>query len=153
MGPLPNTDHVELRDESFTLFEKFPLRETYLNPSLLYNGGLDDVVRGMFGQKAQHVHRFTTEEIRGRLMQRFFQNHGYDLTAMSIQRGRDHGIPPYLQWRKFCNLPIPDSWEDLKEFMKEEYVDSLRDVYLAGLDFGHLNQFNYPKLDLGRKYT
>ncbi|PRD25837.1 UNVERIFIED_CONTAM: Tpo [Trichonephila clavipes] len=55
-------DNVELRDETYELREELSLRDTYLNPSLLYNGGLDDVIRGMLGQKAQDVHRYTTEE-------------------------------------------------------------------------------------------
>ncbi|GFX65609.1 peroxidasin homolog [Trichonephila clavipes] len=150
-------DNVELRDETYELREELSLRDTYLNPSLLYNGGLDDVIRGMLGQKAQDVHRYTTEEIRGRLMQRYFQNHGFDLTAMSIERGRDHGIPPYLYWRTFCNLPIPNSWEDLYQWMKKEYVDSLRDVYLSIEDIdlipGGLGEFHEEGSLVGPTYT
>ncbi|GFR24013.1 peroxidasin [Trichonephila clavata] len=150
-------DNVELRDENYELREELQLRDTYMNPSLLYNGGFDGVIRGMLRQKAQDVHRYTTEEIRGRLMQRYFQNHGFDLTAMSIERGRDHGIPPYLQWRKFCNLPIPNSWEDLYQFMKKDYVDSLRNVYLSIEDIdllpGGLGEYHEEGSLVGPTYT
>ncbi|GIY69340.1 peroxidasin homolog [Caerostris darwini] len=120
---------VELRDENYKLIDNILLRETYLNPNVLYDRGFDYVIRGMVGQKAQQVHRYTTEEIRGRLMQRFNQNHGYDLTAISVLRGRDHGIPSYLKWREFCKLPVAKSWKELKQYMKKDYVKTFSDIY------------------------
>lgn len=36
-----------------------------------------------------------------------------DLVALNVQRGRDHGLPPYLEWRKICGLPKITSWKQL----------------------------------------
>ncbi|GIZ04218.1 peroxidasin homolog [Caerostris extrusa] len=105
---------VELRDGNYKLIDNILLRETYLNPNVLYDRGFDYVIRGM---------------IRGRLMQRFNQNHGYDLTAISVLRGRDHGIPSYLKWREFCKLPVANSWKELKQYMKKDYVKTFSDIY------------------------
>ncbi|XP_021358723.1 thyroid peroxidase-like isoform X2 [Mizuhopecten yessoensis] len=39
--------------------------------------------------------------------------HSLDLPAINIQRGRDHGIPPYVEFRGVCGLNVPASFSDL----------------------------------------
>lgn len=45
---------------------------------------------------------------------------GMDLVAINIQRGRDHGMPPYTKWRKICNLPEAKSFNDLSDVMSAD---------------------------------
>lgn len=43
---------------------------------------------------------------------------------------RDHGVPPYTVWRKFCGLPEVKDFEDLKSFITNQIVvDNLKVVY------------------------
>ena len=39
---------------------------------------------------------------------------GLDLIALNIQRGRDHGIPGYVEYRRICQVGPSDSFNDLR---------------------------------------
>ena len=45
-----------------------------------------------------------------------------DLGALNVQRGRDHALPFYNQWRQYCNLTFAITFDDLKEEIKSEQV-------------------------------
>ena len=57
-----------------------------------------------------------------RLFQGENETHGMDLVALNVQRGRDHGLPPYLEWRKICGLPTISSWKMLVPIVSEPQV-------------------------------
>lgn len=45
---------------------------------------------------------------------------GFDLVALNIQRGRDHGIPGYVKYREICQVGRARSFEDLSVNMSPE---------------------------------
>ena len=45
---------------------------------------------------------------------------GVDLLSLDIQRGRDHGLPPYCQYREYCGFGKVDTFEDLAPLIPEE---------------------------------
>ena len=54
-----------------------------------------------------------------------------DLAATNIVRGRDHGIPSYAEYRKYCELSLVNNFEDLKYIMPEENIRKLKSVYTS----------------------
>jgi len=42
---------------------------------------------------------------------------GMDIVSLDIQRSRDHGIPSYTQFRKYCGLKEIKNVQDLSQIM------------------------------------
>jgi len=54
---------------------------------------------------------------------------GVDLVAVNIQRGRDHGLPSYPNWRKVCGLSPVNNFADLDSIMNKRTAQAMRTVY------------------------
>ncbi|XP_012941550.1 peroxidase-like protein, partial [Aplysia californica] len=52
---------------------------------------------------------------------------GFDLVALNIQRGRDHGLPPYTKFRNFCGLRPLTGFNDVEAL--GPFVAELGNVY------------------------
>ncbi|XP_070802404.1 eosinophil peroxidase-like [Pituophis catenifer annectens] len=92
-------------------FSKTPLHLTFMAPwRIVAEGGIDPIVRGFMADYAKLMRQdqMMVEELQERL---FEQLHyiGLDLSALNLQRGRDHGLPGYNAWRRFCGLSAPSN--------------------------------------------
>ncbi len=56
-------------------------------------------------------------------------SYGFDLFALNVQRGRDHGLAPYHQWRELCNLSPVEDWIDLEKEMRPTSLAVLKRIY------------------------
>lgn len=54
---------------------------------------------------------------------------GLDLVSLNIQRGRDHGLPAYTEWRQYCGLTPADTWEEMAQAVDGESLRSMRAIY------------------------
>ncbi len=103
----------QMRTPYSNVIEEFNLREHFFNLDLYYreNGrGAEKLLNGMLHQPARSIDHFVSQDVT----QFLFGNVngiGQDLLARNIQRGRDHGLAPYNEYREFCGLPRACSWD------------------------------------------
>ena len=62
------------------------------------------------------------------------ENFGQDLLAINIQRGREHGLPPYNEFRTACGLRSLTSWSNRPKELEDDYWQQLRAVYESVYD-------------------
>jgi len=115
------------------------LLDSYFNPQAIISTGLDPVIRGMLQDTQAAVDVVFVNDLRNYLFGPP-GNGGLDLTAINIQRGRDHGLPginmfrdnyelpPYTEWSQIN--PDPTVWQSLAATY--QYIDDC-DVYVCGL--------------------
>ena len=85
-----------------------------------------------------------------------------DLMAINIQRGRDHGLAPYIYFRKFCGLDtdllggLAKKFSDLVNIDKEQR-DRIISVYISTFDIdlfvGGISENPQPGSILGQTLT
>ncbi|XP_048386969.2 peroxidasin homolog isoform X1 [Stegostoma tigrinum] len=109
-----------------------PLHKAFFSPFRIVNeGGIDPLLRGLFAVPGKM--RIPTELVNTELTERLFSMAhavALDLASMNIQRGRDHGIPPYNDYRVYCNLSSAHEFEDLKNEIKNPQIrEKLMNLY------------------------
>uniref|UniRef100_A0A182J2E0 Uncharacterized protein n=1 Tax=Anopheles atroparvus TaxID=41427 RepID=A0A182J2E0_ANOAO len=92
-------------------------------------GSLHRLLRGMVNQRALKRDEFITAELTNHLFQTKSFPFGLDLAAINIQRGRDHGLPAYVNWRGPCGLSGVKDWSDLERVMGPASTNRLRKAY------------------------
>nr|XP_020506368.1 eosinophil peroxidase-like [Labrus bergylta] len=146
--------HLMVQPFMFRLNETYEEHPEYPSPLLhkafftpwriTHEGGLDPFIRGLVGRTAKlnmpnsRMH----DELRD-LLFKFSERMALDLAALNMQRGRDHGLPGYNAWRKFCGLSQPKNLAELtkvmgnlelaKKLLKLYGTADNIDVWLAGV--------------------
>ncbi|OUS29762.1 hypothetical protein A9Q99_08000 [Gammaproteobacteria bacterium 45_16_T64] len=88
-----------------TEYGHLALRNAFFAPyRLTTEGGIEPILRGLAHQVHQGIDIYVIDDVRNFL----FGNPGsggFDLAALNIQRGRDHGLPSYNDVREGFGLP------------------------------------------------
>ena len=85
------------------------LAEAFFNPQHILDEGIDSVLRGLAAQAAQRIDNYVVDSVRNFLFGPPGAG-GFDLAALNIQRGRDHGLADYNTLRTAFGLPAVASF-------------------------------------------
>jgi Animal haem peroxidase len=80
------------------------LADAFFNPTQISSVGIEPYLRGLAKQRPQEVDAYVVDPVRNFLFGPPGAG-GFDLAALNIQRGRDHGLPRYNQVRMAYGLP------------------------------------------------
>ncbi|MEM8500398.1 MAG: peroxidase family protein [Pseudomonadota bacterium] len=117
-----------------------PLRNAFFSPwRIAAEGGLEPILRGLAAQRCQTIDSYLVEDVRSFLFGDPSDG-GFDLAALNIQRGRDHGLPSYNQARQTLGMEparnVTDITSDteLRQRLRNAYtsVDDI-DLWVGGL--------------------
>ena len=85
---------------------------TFFNPKAITSTGIDPFLRGLAKQVPQQVDPFIIDAVRNFSIGGV-RNSGFDLAALNIQRGRDHGLAGYNQVRIDLGLAPKATFADM----------------------------------------
>jgi hypothetical protein len=116
------------------------LRHAFFTPQrLIDEGGIEPLLRGLATQAHQAIDVFVVDDVRNFLFGPPGAG-GFDLAALNIQRGRDHGLPGYNEVRRAFGLRPARGFRDISSSsevsrrLQDAYgsVDNI-DVWIGGL--------------------
>ncbi|XP_005812067.1 eosinophil peroxidase-like [Xiphophorus maculatus] len=101
-------------------FPSVPLFKAFFTPwRVIFEGGIDPLLRGLIGRPAKlnTQDHMMVNALRERLFQ-FVMQLALDLGSLNMQRSRDHGLPGYNAWRRFCGLSQPSNQAELAQVLR-----------------------------------
>ncbi|CAG2168134.1 unnamed protein product [Oppiella nova] len=118
----------------------FLLRNKFFEMSDIWLGNSQGVLRGLIeGQSENSVDPFIVTDVKDFL---FFnprtttngkmvitQPSVIDLSAININRGREHGVAGYIYYLEYCTGVAIKSWSDLTQFISDSRIQRLKSVY------------------------
>lgn len=140
-----NEDIEFFGDDGRAVFDEVALREAFFNPDLLKETGIDSILKYVASSTSQEIDLQVVDSLRNFLFGEPGQG-GFDLVALNIQRGRDHGLADYNTVREAYGLERVESFADItsdvgvQETLAALYgsVDNI-DLWVGGLAEDHLD--------------
>ncbi|XP_067863990.1 myeloperoxidase-like [Heptranchias perlo] len=103
-------------------YPNLPLHNSFFSPwRIVDQGGIEPILRGLLANpaKRQKQNRMVVDELRQHLFE-LTSRLPLDLASLNLQRSRDHGLPGYNAWRKFCGLFEPKSVRELTAVLRNK---------------------------------
>ncbi|TWU01936.1 peroxidase family protein [Neorhodopirellula pilleata] len=121
------------------------LADAFFNPSEIQAEGIDSILKGLASTPQQEIDTRLVDDVRNFLFGPPGAG-GFDLAALNIQRGRDHGLPDYNAAREAMGLARAETFADVSSdtdvqarlALAYESVDDI-DVWVGMLAEDHVN--------------
>lgn len=121
--------YLQLISKSRRLVGTVRMSDWFNRPLILeIDNAFAKLTRGLTSQEMDYSDQFWDNEITQFLFKRN-NTVGGDLRATDIQRGRDHGLPTYMEMRKTCDHPLPKNFQDMLDYISPENVAVLQSLY------------------------
>ncbi|XP_076863360.1 dual oxidase 1 isoform X2 [Brachyhypopomus gauderio] len=101
------------------------------NPNLKFGQDVDDLIMGMASQVAEREDNIIVEDLRD-YMYGPLQFSRSDAVALTIQRGRDFGLPSYNQVREALDMPPVQAWGEINPKLNQtnpQLFEKLSELY------------------------
>ena len=126
--------HTLISDQLRTIdndgLEEITLSDAFFNPSLISEGGVDQFLIGLNYQESNDIDNRVIDSVRNALFGPPGSG-GQDLVAINLQRGRELGLPGYVEVYEsiFPNAAPIESFEDLNPLFGEEVTALFAEAY------------------------
>jgi len=115
--------HIPERDSRGRNVSNLDLKNTFDNPSFLKDKGfIANTIRGYTQESAPALDPSFAEDLVNHLFESSPGQGGLDLTALNVQRGRDHGLPGYNEYRRVCHSGNFDAASDISGLTSGGYL-------------------------------
>ena len=133
----PRFDRLDVNYRSLPI-GPLNLVDAFFAPDQFKRGlGTDPIMRGWVSFNARRMDEFMNSVLTTQLFQTKFSP-GLDLASLNLQRGRDHGLSPYLIYKNFCfeKFGIASDFENdltLVRFLKLYGSLDTAELWLSGM--------------------
>lgn len=106
------------------------LSDTMFKAGEAYNqqaGGIESIFRSLINDPPSRFDLSIADTLQNHLFES--GNSVFDLAALNLNRGRDHGIPSYNDFRALCGFPRASKFSDFGDFIKPFNIAKLQRVY------------------------
>src|SRR5207248_1412050 len=101
-----------LNPDGTTKFPSISLAQSFFNPNLVVQNGVDSILKYLANDNAQEIDNKIVPELQNFLFGPPGSG-GFDLASLNIQRGRDHGLADYNTTRLAYRLPAVTSFAQI----------------------------------------
>lgn len=123
VGHTTLADELLIGDGNGGIATSVPLAEAFFQPQVVLGQGIDGILEGLTLQEMEEVDALIVDAVRNFLD----DGPGFDLAAINIQRGRDHGLADFNTTRVAVGLDPLNEFSELTS--NKELAAALEQVY------------------------